>query len=148
MRADSAPYHCIQRAFVRLCTIPSQGDCQNIRSYWNISTVTSRRELAIITPISPSPTGNGLAMRASLFLAAARRDFAVKVLVVPVAGQGAGTVDGSATVLPLTGHAQMRRAVTGLLASPRWRGRLTAACPLPYRARLAPATLAAAGVSA
>jgi len=87
-------------------------------------------------------------MRASLFLAAARRDFAVKVLVVPVAGQGAGTVEGSATVLPLTGHAQMRPTVTGLLASPRWRGRLTAACPLPYRARLAPATLAAAGVSA
>jgi len=87
-------------------------------------------------------------MRAFLFLAAARRDFAVKVLVVPVAGQGGGAVDGSAAVLPLTGHAQMRAAMPGLLASPAWRGRLTAACPLPYRARLAPATLAAAGVSA
>jgi glycosyltransferase involved in cell wall biosynthesis len=110
--------------------------------------VTSRRELAFITPIAPSPTGNGLAMRAFLFLSAARRDFAVRVLIVPVAGPADGTADGSPAVLPLADHAQVRAAVPGLLASARWRERLTAAGPLPARARLAPVTLAAAGVRA
>jgi glycosyltransferase involved in cell wall biosynthesis len=87
-------------------------------------------------------------MRAFLFLSAACRDFAVKVLIVPVAGQAGGTTDDSAMVLPLPDRSQVRAALPGLLGSPRWRERITEAYPLPARARLAPVTLAAAAVSA
>ena len=87
-------------------------------------------------------------MRTFLFLTAASRDFAVKVLVVPVAGQVSGTAGGSAAILPLPDRSQVRAAVPALLGSPRWRGRITDAYPLPARARIAPVTLAAAGVSA
>jgi len=87
-------------------------------------------------------------MRAFLFLTAASRDFAVKVLVVPVAGQVGGTASDTAAVLPLPDRSQVRTAVPALLGSPRWRRRITDAYPLPARARIAPVTLAAAGVSA
>jgi polysaccharide biosynthesis protein PslH len=116
--------------------------------YCNSSTVTSRRELAFITPIAPSPNGNGLAMRAFLVLSAACQDFAVKVLIVPVAGRAGGTTDDSAAVLTLPDRSQVRAALPGLLGSPRWRERITEAYPLPARARLAPVTLAGAAVSA
>ena len=87
-------------------------------------------------------------MRAFLFLSAARHDFAVKVLIVPIAGRARGTTGGPAAVLPLPDRSQVRAALPGLLGSPRWRERITEAYPLPARARLAPVTLAAAGVSA
>jgi glycosyltransferase involved in cell wall biosynthesis len=87
-------------------------------------------------------------MRAFLCLSAACRDFAVKVLIVPVAGRTDGTTDDSAAVLTLPDRSQVRAALPGLLGSPRWRERITEAYPLPARARLAPVTLAAAGVSA
>jgi glycosyltransferase involved in cell wall biosynthesis len=56
--------------------------------------------------------------------------------------------DDSAAVLTLPDRSQVRAALPGLLGSPRWRERITEAYPLPARARLAPVTLAAAGVSA
>ena len=87
-------------------------------------------------------------MRAFLFLTAASRDFAVRVLVVPVAGQVSAMAGGPAAILPLPGRAQVRAAVPALLGSSRWRGRITDAYPLPARARIAPVTLAGAGVSA
>jgi glycosyltransferase involved in cell wall biosynthesis len=87
-------------------------------------------------------------MRAFLFLSAACRDFAVKVLIVPVAGQVGGTIDDSAVVLSLPSRAELRAALPGLLGSPRWRGRITEAYPLPARARLAPVILADAAISA
>lgn len=110
--------------------------------------MTSQRELAYLTPIAPARTGNGLAMRSFLFLQAASCDFAVKVLVVPVSGWAAGPASGSATVLALPDRHQVLAEIPGLLASPNWRGRITGAYPMPARARLAPATLAAAAVSA
>jgi glycosyltransferase involved in cell wall biosynthesis len=48
--------------------------------------VSDRRELLLITPVTPAKTGNGLAMRAGLFLEALATDFDVSLLVVPVAG--------------------------------------------------------------
>jgi glycosyltransferase involved in cell wall biosynthesis len=118
----------------------------------NISTVTSRRELAFITPIAPSSAGNGLAMRAFLFLSAARRDFAVRVLIVPVAGQ-AGRASGAAgepaAVLELPGGSLPDDPpAQGPPHGPRWRERMAQARPLPYRAEIAPATLAADAVRA
>jgi glycosyltransferase involved in cell wall biosynthesis len=123
-----------------------------IRDGCNISTVTSRRELAFITPIAPSPAGNGLAMRSFLFLSAARRDFAVRVLVVPVAGQagpGPGAAREPAAVLDLSaGSLRDGPGVPESPLGPRWRERMTQARPLPYRAGIAPATLAAGAVRA
>jgi glycosyltransferase involved in cell wall biosynthesis len=87
-------------------------------------------------------------MRAFLIFSAACRDFAVKVLIVPVAGRAGGTTGDSAAVLALPDRSQVRAALPGLLGSPRWRERITEAYPLPARARLAPVTLAAAAVSA
>ena len=43
--------------------------------------------LLFVAPILPATTGNGLAMRAGVFLDALAQDFAVTLLVVPVAGR-------------------------------------------------------------
>lgn len=83
-------------------------------------------------------------MRSFLFLSAARRDFAVRVLVVPVAGWTSGATEDPAAVLELPDGALMPEPLRG----PRWRERMAQAEPLPYRARLAPAALAAKAVKA
>jgi glycosyltransferase involved in cell wall biosynthesis len=83
-------------------------------------------------------------MRAFLFLTAARRDFAVRVLVAPVAGWAGGATDDPAAVLELPGDA----LVPEPLRDPRWRERMAQAEPLPFRARIAPAALAAEAVRA
>ena len=88
-------------------------------------------------------------MRAFLFLSAARRDFAVRVLIVPVAGEVTGAAGDSAAVLALPGQSLPDGfPMPELLDSPRWRERLAQASPLPMRALVAPPTLAAAGVAA
>jgi glycosyltransferase involved in cell wall biosynthesis len=107
-----------------------------------------RADLVYVAPIAPAPTGNGLAMRSSLFVSAAQHDFNVQVLVVPVAGEGGGRGGPPVTVLPLPGRRQILPAVTQMLSAPRWRQRISAAYPLPGLARLAPAALAADAVSA
>jgi glycosyltransferase involved in cell wall biosynthesis len=99
-------------------------------------------------------------MRGYLFVSAASYDFDVKVLVVPVAGHvaagrpgfgpafsGHGRAVPAITVLPSPSPAQLRSAVPALLADPAWRLRITAAYPLPWLARRAPATLAGAGIA-
>ena len=48
--------------------------------------MSGRPELLLITPVTPAETGNGLAMRAGLFLGALAADFEVSLLVVAVAG--------------------------------------------------------------
>jgi glycosyltransferase involved in cell wall biosynthesis len=83
-------------------------------------------------------------MRSFLFLSAARRDFAVRVLVVPVAGQAGGVTEDPAAVLELPDGALMPES----LRSPPWRERMAQAEPLPYRARIAPPSLAAEAVRA
>ena len=97
-------------------------------------------------------------MRSFLFLSAARRDFAVRVLVVPVAGQAgrapgaaeaAEAAEGPAAVLDLSGDS-LPGGPPGPEPplSPRWRERMTQARPLPWRAEIAPAALAAEAVRA
>ena len=51
-----------------------------------------RPSLLFVAPILPAQTGNGLAMRAGVFLDALARDFRVSLLVVPVAGSAGGRV--------------------------------------------------------
>ena len=87
-------------------------------------------------------------MRSSLFVTAANHDFNVKVLVVPVAGESGGQGGPQVTVLPLPDRRQILPAVAELLSCPPWRQRISAAYPLPVPARPAPATLAAAAISA
>src|ERR1700685_201920 len=97
-----------------------------------------RADLVYVAPIAPAPTGNGLAMRSSLFVAAANHDFNVKVLVVPVAGESGGQGGPPVTVLPLPDRRQILPAVAELLSCPRWRQLICAAYPLPAAARRAP----------
>src|ERR1700691_4012883 len=110
--------------------------------------LAQRGDLVYVVPLAPAPTGNGLAMRGSLFMAAANHDFNVKALVVPVAGQPGGQGGPAVTALPLPDRQQVLPAVTELLSCPHWRQRISAAYPLPGPARLAPATLAGAAISA
>lgn len=83
-------------------------------------------------------------MRAFLFLAAARRDFTVRVLIVPAAGWAGGATEDLAAVLELPDGGLMPEPLRG----PRWRERMAQAEPLPFRARIAPPALAAAAVRA
>lgn len=64
--------------------------------------------LLFVAPILPAATGNGLAMRAGVFLDALARDFAVTLLVVPVAGGPSGP-------LPRFVTERARRVVTASL---------------------------------
>jgi hypothetical protein len=48
--------------------------------------MTRRRSLLFVAPIRPALTGNGLAMRAGLFLEALAKDHLVTLLIIPVAG--------------------------------------------------------------
>ena len=64
--------------------------------------------LLFVAPILPAATGNGLAMRAGVFLDALARDFAVTLLVIPVAG-------GHAGALPPFVAGRARRVVTASL---------------------------------
>src|SRR6202012_3639233 len=125
MRGDSTQRHSIQKAFVPQCTIPELRRLSHHRDGCNISTVISRRELAFITPIAPSPAGNGLAMRSFLFLFAARRAFAARALVVPVpgrAGPAPWAAESQAAVLDLSGGAlPSGSAGPEPPLSPRWR---------------------------
>ncbi len=57
--------------------------------------MTRRRSLLFVAPIRPALTGNGLAMRAGLFLEALAKDHLVTLLIIPVAGTLSGT-DGFA----------------------------------------------------
>ena len=107
-------------------------------------------DLAILTPIEPAVTGNGLAMRADLMLTAAAADYRVSVLVVPVAGgtpavpTTASRTGRPARALPPAGRADVAAGLAALLSRPQWRDRLARSAPLPPVATLAPPTLAAA----
>ncbi len=46
-----------------------------------------RPSLLFLTPILPAETGNGLAMRAGVFLDALARDYDITLLIIPLAGQ-------------------------------------------------------------
>lgn len=48
--------------------------------------MSSPRHLLFVSPIRPALSGNGLAMRAGLFLEALARDYQVTLLIIPVSG--------------------------------------------------------------
>jgi len=76
----------------------------------------ARPSLLFVAPMLPAPAGNGLAMRAGVFLDALAADFSVTLLVVPVAGAHAGP-------LPRFVAARAARIVTAPLAralDPLW----------------------------
>jgi glycosyltransferase involved in cell wall biosynthesis len=99
-----------------------------------------------LSPIAPDVTGNGLAMRAGLFVEALQQTARVLVAVVPVAGHG--SLEWSrrhahqAIELGLVPPGQEQSHVTAQLAEARLRDRLEVTAPLPVRARSAPPTLA------
>jgi glycosyltransferase involved in cell wall biosynthesis len=100
----------------------------------------------VLTPITPQPTGNGLAMRVAHTVESAAGDREVVVVVVPVAGEPPEAVGGPGSqrvvrIPPWTG-ANPRPALVRLLAQPVWRERLRAAGMLPRAARSAPPMLA------
>ena len=100
----------------------------------------------MLAPIVPSATGNGLAMRADLFVRTLAAAATVDVAVVPVAGR----VPGSSATSPRTalidipplGADQAPRHVAAQVAVTRLRQRLEATAPLPHAAAAAPPTLA------
>jgi len=102
--------------------------------------------IVVVAPIVPACTGNGLAMRAGMFLEALSGHAEVDLVVVPVSGATADLGWSTSRahtvnlVEPVTGAAAVEH-VTAQLADRRLRARLEAAAPLPARARLAPPTL-------
>ena len=105
--------------------------------------------LILLAPIEPAASGNGLAMRAEVFRAAAESDFAVQTAVVPVAGRlpdGAARSPGAVVVAPDAGRA--RAGASALVGDPLWRDRLGRAGALPSLARAASPGLADAVVRA
>src|SRR5262249_11556647 len=103
--------------------------------------------LVFLAPLTPAPTGNGLAMRLFAFLRAACRDFGVHVVIVPVAGAGPGASPelpdaASVTVVALPDAHEQRADVIALMADPRWRERLQLTAPLPAMARFVSPILA------
>jgi glycosyltransferase involved in cell wall biosynthesis len=99
----------------------------------------------MLAPIAPAVTGNGLAMRTELFCQAAARDFDVRVVVVPVAGQlAAGVPRSRASADVLLDPQAARSGITSLMADSVWRERFAQVGTLPRLARAASPGLAGA----
>jgi glycosyltransferase involved in cell wall biosynthesis len=109
--------------------------------------------VVLVTPLAPAPTGNGLAMRAGMFLEALAAQRAVDVVIVPVVGPGephdwASRLARRVVVVPPVGAASAGEHVRAQLADAVLRARLERTSPLPQRARLAPPTLVTDAVAA
>ena len=99
----------------------------------------------MLAPIAPAVTGNGLAMRTELFCQAAAKDFDVRVVVVPVAGQlAAGVPRSRASADVLLDPQAARSGITSLMADSVWRERFAQVGTLPRLARAASPGLAGA----
>jgi len=103
--------------------------------------------VVLLVPITPAPTGNGLAMRAGMLLDALAPVAQVHVIVVPVAGPAETSrwLDDradSVTIAARVTRDSSEAHVTRQLADAGLRERLERTAPLPRRARLAPPTLA------
>jgi glycosyltransferase involved in cell wall biosynthesis len=98
--------------------------------------------LLFVAPTLPAAGGNGLAMRAGVFLDALAQDFAVTLVVVPVAG---GDVDPAspfvagraqrALVVPLAGTLDPLWELSARVTDPAARARALAAYPRPALCR-------------
>jgi len=109
--------------------------------------VTGDPVVVLLVPVTPAPTGNGLAMRAGMLLDALAPVAQVHVTVVPVAGRAETSrwLDdraASVTVMAPVTRDSSEEHVTRQLADAGLRERLQRTAPLPRRARLAPPTLA------
>jgi glycosyltransferase involved in cell wall biosynthesis len=99
--------------------------------------------LLFVAPILPAETGNGLAMRAGVFLEALARDFAVTLLVVPVAGATRGAQGYAAkharrvVTLPLDDNVDPLWDLCSRLLDPQARANAWAAYPRPALCRYA-----------
>lgn len=104
------------------------------------------RPVVLVTPISPSDRGNGLAMRAGMFLEALSAATPVHLVVVPVAGltpfdnRLAPHTQTVTIVEPVTAGDADRHVVLQM-GDATLRALLERTAPLPARARLAPPTL-------
>jgi glycosyltransferase involved in cell wall biosynthesis len=102
------------------------------------------RRLIVLAPIEPARTGNGLAMRASLFCRSASSDVELLTIVVPVAGSlNPGQRRSPGVVEVPADHGLARAGVTALIGQEVWRERLARVDPLPPLARMASPGLAA-----
>ena len=106
----------------------------------------ARRRLLFVTPILPAASGNGLAMRAGVFLDALAQDFAVTLLVVPVAGGGLSPpsrfgADRAARIvtIALDDNVDPLWALMARIADPRARAAAFASHPQPAPCRHASA---------
>lgn len=110
--------------------------------------MSSRPSLLFLTPVTPSDRGNGLAMRAGLFLEGLAHSHAVRVLVAPVFGRPAppgpllARCAERCDVLELDPHPDQAAELRAGLATPHGRARAQALHPRPALCRMA--TLAGA----
>jgi glycosyltransferase involved in cell wall biosynthesis/tetratricopeptide (TPR) repeat protein len=107
-----------------------------------------RSRAVLLTPVLPSDRGNGLAMRAGLFLTGLAEAFAVDVVVAPSpppdpAGQEFTSELAHRVEILDGGTADTVAEAVALLATPQARARATALRPLPALCRGAPPAWAA-----
>jgi len=108
-----------------------------------------RKRLLLMTPIMPATAGNGLAMRAGMFLEALARVFDVSVLVVPVSVRRPNAAippfvrerSVRAAVLPIMGREDPHFGLIMRLKDPEERQRALEAYPMPLRCRFATPSL-------
>lgn len=109
----------------------------------------SRRRILFIAPIVPAEGGNGLSMRAGVFLEALSRRFAVTLLVVPVSARRGDAAIPTfvrercehAAVLPIAGREDPHFALIMRLKDRAERQRALEAYPTPLRCRYATPSL-------
>ena len=105
-------------------------------------------DVVLVAPLAPAETGNGLAMRAGMFLEALVAVRSVDVVILPVAG-GSEPSEWAAerarriVVVPPVDASTADQHVALQLADETLRSRLGTTAPLPARARLASPSLAA-----
>ena len=96
--------------------------------------MTARGVVVVVSPIEPSRTGNGLAMRVDLLVEAVSRSHDVHLVVVPVSGTPPLLADGVAASSRVTLEALgpgSHRGLDAWIGTARWRERLAALAPLP-----------------
>lgn len=110
---------------------------------------THRPQLVMLSPVWPAPAGNGLAMRAGLFLDALAGSFEVHVIVVPVFGEATATPDfvreraARAAIVDLAPGLDPLYALCAAVGDPQARAAALADYPRPELCRFATsATLA------
>ena len=110
-------------------------------------TARSTSRLLFISPVMPAETGNGLAMRAGLFLEALAADHEVSLLVVPVAGPAdpvavpdfVARCAARVVVLPIAGRVDTLYGLIARVKDPTERTKALLGYPRPLMCRFATA---------